>query len=135
MSCRRVDLRCWFRGKMEIKWHSSSIIRMPLLTQNMHILSLHGFISLNHSIHNLWFVHKKLAKQILYFISKLAMLLYCSCSTLNWSKLLLKRAKLLFLGSDLKPSRSKALIYTWIKCYFHRNIWVIFLIVAYKKYT
>ena len=30
--------------------------------------------------------------------------------------------------------RSKALIYTWIICYFHRNIFVIFIIVAYNKY-
>jgi len=47
-------------------------------------------------------------------------------------------------GSGQKPSmskaprtktpKSKALIYIWI-CYFCRNIWIIFLIMAYKTYT
>jgi len=63
----------------------------------------------------------------------------CGLGLLSFYTCFLLYCYLCFGGSGQKPSRSKAprtkaLIYTWIICYFRRNIWVIFLIVASKRY-
>ena len=58
---------------------------MPLFTQNKHCLSLLGNVPLNLLIDNLFFVHRNLAKAILYFFCKFIMLEdCCSNEDLNW---------------------------------------------------
>jgi len=60
MPYRNMNPSCWYRGQSEIRCYSSSSCRQklddihPLYTQNMHILSLLGNVTLNLSIDNLW---------------------------------------------------------------------------------